>query len=158
IVLLGRQHIRDGQLHFLMQKGRNRAPLTIDFPVHPDLQRTIEASLTGDLTFLTTEQGRPFTPAGFTNWFRKRCQKAGLSNLSAHGLRKAAATRAAEKGGTTSELMGIFGWRNISQAEIYTRTAERARLAGRAAHLLGTERGQIFPTPDAQGAAVGKIQ
>jgi len=53
-----------------------------------------------------------------TNWFRKRCLEAGLSQLSAHGLRKAAATRAAEKGATTSELMGIFGWRNISQSEI----------------------------------------
>jgi hypothetical protein len=29
IVLFGRQHVKDGRLHFLMQKGRNRAPLTV---------------------------------------------------------------------------------------------------------------------------------
>jgi integrase len=157
IVLFGRQHLKDARLHFVMQKGRNRAPLKVDIPLHPDLLQVIEASPTGDLTFLMTEQGRPFTAAGFTNWFRKRCQEAGLSNLSAHGLRKAAATRAAERGATTSELMGIFGWRNISQAEIYTRSAERGRLAGRAVHLLGTEQAQIFPTAEAPGEQVGKI-
>jgi integrase len=156
IVLMGRQHISGDRLRFLMQKGRNRDPLTVNIPLIPELQRVIEASSTGDLTFLTTEHGRPFTPAGFTNWFRKRCLEAGLSKLSAHGLRKAAATRAAEKGATTSELMGIFGWRNISQAEIYTRAAERARLAGRAVHLLGTDRAQIFPTAEPAGNQVGK--
>jgi integrase len=156
IVLLGRQHVRDGRLRFLMQKGRNREPLTVDIPLNPELQSVIDASPTGDLTFLITEQGRPFTAPGFTNWFRKRCKEAGIPNLSAHGLRKAAATRAAERGATTSELMGIFGWRNISQAEIYTRAAERGRLAGRATLLLGTDRAQIFPTPEQPMPAVGK--
>jgi hypothetical protein len=92
-----------------MQKGRNRDPLTVDIPLNPELQSVIDASPTGDLTFLITEQGRPFTAPGFTNWFRKRCKEASIPNLSAHGLRKAAATRAAERGATTSELMGIFG-------------------------------------------------
>src|SRR5262245_21472786 len=87
---------------------------------------------------------RPFTAAGFTTWFRKRCLEAGLSQPSAR-LRKAAATRAAEKGATTSEPMGIFGWRNISPAKIYTRAAERARLAGRAAHCLEPTGAKSFP-------------
>ena len=156
VVVLGRQHMREGRIRFIMQKGRNREPLTVDIPIHPELQQIIEASPTGDLTFLTTEQGRPFTAAGFTNWFRKRCKEAGLAQLSAHGLRKAAATRAAERGATTSELMGIFGWRNISMAEGYTRAAERARLAGRAVELLGTNRAQIFPTFEPSVQNVGK--
>ena len=31
------------------------------------------------MTFLLTGQGRPFTVAGFGNWFRDRCNEAGLS-------------------------------------------------------------------------------
>src|SRR5262249_54599901 len=156
IVLFGRQHIRDGRLHFIMRKGRNRAPLTVDIPLLPELRQVIDASPTGDLTFLTTERGQPFSAAGFTNSFRERCDEAGLKGLSAHGLRKAVATRAAERSATTAELMGILGWRNISQAELYTRAAERARLAGRAVHLLGTDRGQIFPTTEQGVDQVGK--
>ena len=42
----------------------------------------------GVKTFLVTEYGKPFTPAGFGNWFRQRCDEAGLPQCSAHGLRK----------------------------------------------------------------------
>src|SRR5262249_20561679 len=85
---------------------------------------------------------RTFTAAGFGNWFRGRCDEAGLKGLSAHGMRKAAATRAAERGATAFQLMAIFCWRNIKQAEVYVRAAERKRLAGAAMHLLRTNSGQ----------------
>lgn len=44
---------------------------------------------------------------------------------AAHGLRKAAATRCAENGATASELMAMFGWTKLQEAERYTRAAER---------------------------------
>lgn len=47
----------------------------------------IAGSETGDLAFLATQAGRPFTIAGFGNWFRDRCDEAGLKGTSAHGLR-----------------------------------------------------------------------
>jgi hypothetical protein len=53
---------------------------------------------TGDLTFLVTKHGKPFTANGFGNWFRDRCDEARLPQCSAHGLRKAGATIAAENG------------------------------------------------------------
>lgn len=43
-----------------------------------------------------TTHGKPFTAAGFGNWFRDRCNEAELTHCSAHGVRKAAAARAAE--------------------------------------------------------------
>jgi site-specific recombinase XerD len=76
-----------------------------------------------------TEQGKPLTAAGFGNWFRDRCDEAELFELSAHGVRKAAATRAAESGATAHQPMAMFGWLTLKQAEHYTRLAERARLA-----------------------------
>jgi hypothetical protein len=71
------------------------------------------------------------TGAGNLNWFRARCNEAGLPHCTAHGLRKAAATVAAENGATAHELVSIFGWLTLKEAERYTRLAERQRLAER---------------------------
>jgi integrase len=107
----------------------------VEVPVLPELLRIIDTSPTGDLTFLVTEQGRPFTAPGFGNWFRARCDEAGVPG-SAHGLRKAGAATAAENGATPHQLMSIFGWLTLAEAERYTRAAERKRMAGDAMELL----------------------
>jgi integrase len=155
-VQLGRQHTREGRLVFRPHKGRNRGGVMIDIPILPVLQSVIEASPTGDLTFLVTERGQPFTAPGFGNWFRDRCDEAGLKGLSAHGLRKAAAARAAENGATAHQLMAIFGWLTIAQAEHYTRNAERSRLATAGMETLGTDRAPKIPTLSAPKRVVGK--
>ena len=69
-------------------------------------------------------------------WFRGRCDEARLIHCSAHGLRKAGATRAAENGATEYELMAMFGWDSPKQASLYTRKANRKRLAAEAMHKL----------------------
>ena len=83
-----------------------------------------------------TAFGKPFTAKGFGNWFRKRCNEAGLRHCAFHGLRKAGATIAAENGATEHQLMAIYGWESPKQAALYTRKANRKRLAGDAMHLL----------------------
>ena len=55
---------------------------------------------------------------------------------SAHGVRKIAATRAADAGATEAELMAIFGWTDPKMAALYTRTANRKRLADQAMEKL----------------------
>ena len=104
-------------------------------PVIAELQAVLDVAPAG-MTFLITEQGRPFTPAGFGGWFRRRCNEAGLRELSAHGLRKAAATRLAEHGATAHELVAWFGWTTLREAERYTRAANRKTLAQGVAHKL----------------------
>ncbi len=136
VVLLGRQHVRAGWIKFVQKKNQRRKPVTIEVPMLPALQKVIDASPTGDLTFIVTSQGKPFTAAGFGNWFRNRCNEAGLPQCSAHGLRKAAATIAAENGATTKELMAILGHSTMQEAERYSQAAERKKLAGRAMPLL----------------------
>jgi integrase len=64
-----------------------------------------------------------------------RLRAAGCPG-SAHGLRKAGATRAAERGASERQLMAIFGWSTDKMAQHYTRTADRARLAQSAAEFL----------------------
>ena len=75
----------------------------------------------------------------FGNLFRKACREAGLQNRSAHGLRKAAATRAANAGATVAQLEAIFGWNGGTMASLYTRAADRRRLALEAMSLLSNE-------------------
>jgi len=71
-----------------------------------------------------TERGAPFTAAGFGNWFRDRCDEAGLSQCSAHGLRKLMATRLAEAGCSTEHIKAITGHRSMSEVARYTRAAD----------------------------------
>src|SRR5262249_32007794 len=105
-------------------------------PWLPVLDRIVKASPCGDLTFLVTDYGRPFTPAGFGNWFRDRCNEAGLSDCSAHGLRKMGATRLAENGATEDQLMAIFDWSSPAVARLYTKKASKKKLAASAMPLL----------------------
>jgi integrase len=140
VVLFGRQHVRNGWLRFTQQKNRNRRPITLEIPILPVLQKTIDASRTGDLTFLVSENGQPFTANGFGNRMREWCDQAGLPQCTSHGLRKTGAAIAAENGATPHELMSIFGWLTLKEAERYTRAAEQKKIAGRAMPML--ERGE----------------
>ena len=127
--------MRDGRLRFTQQKNRKRKPVQTTIPILPELQQVIDASPTGNLTFLVTGAGAPYTVWGFGNWFRERCIEAGVPGR-AHGLRKAGAATAAENGATTKQLMAIFGWLTIEQAEEYVEAANREKLASDAMGLL----------------------
>lgn len=126
VVRMGRQHVRDGWLKVRQQKTGTE----ISIPILADLQQIIDASPVGDLTYLVTSFNKPFTAPGFGNWFRDRCDEAGLPQCSAHGLRKAAAARLADLGCTTLEIMSITGHSSISEVERYTRSADQKRRAG----------------------------
>lgn len=136
VVKLGRQMIRNGWITFTETKGRSRLEKNRALPILPELQAVIDATPVGNMTFLVTELGGPFTPDGFGNWFRDRCNEAGLPHCSAHGLRKAGATIAAENGATEHQLMALYGWESPKQAAVYTRKANRKRLSGDAMHLV----------------------
>ncbi len=126
---LGPQHIRGNRLRYTQAKNEHRSPVAMDIPVHPDLRIAIDATPRDHLTFLATEYGKPFTPAGFGNWFRDRCNEAGLPHCTAHGLRKATAARLAERGATAHEIMAITGHKTLEEVERYTRAARQSRLA-----------------------------
>jgi integrase len=135
-VRLGRQHARNGWFRFRAYKNRNRHPVDLEIPILPELQAIIDASPTGDLTYLVTDKGLPFTIKGFGNKFRDWCDEAGLPQCSAHGIRKADATVAAEEGATTHQLMSMFGWKSIQEAERYTEAARTKKMAGDGMPLL----------------------
>lgn len=137
VVRLGPGNLtRDGQIEFTVFKNRNRSPTHLKLPILPELKMVLDATPLGTNTFLETAYGKPYTAPGFTNWFRSLCDDAGLSHCSAHGMRKAGATIAAENGATGHQLMSIFGWKNLAEAETYCRQARQNKMAREAMGLL----------------------
>jgi integrase len=111
------------------------------------LQKTLDAGPTGDLAFIATKKGHRMTKESVGNAFRDACRAAGIKK-SAHGLRKAAATRAANNGATEAQLEAIFGWEGGKMAALYTRTANRQKLATGAMNMLErTESESSIPSP-----------
>lgn len=125
---MGRQHVT-GDLIAVRQE-KTDTPLLI--PLHPELMAALYALPRTNMTFLMTERGAPFTSAGFGNWFRDRCDEAGLSHCSPHGLRKAAATRLANLGCSNEQIKAITGHRSDASLAPYTRAADQQRLARQA--------------------------
>ncbi len=150
VVRLGRQMERRGWLYFTETKGRAKGEKNREIPILPELRTVLDATPSGHLTYLVTEFGKPFTMNGFGNWLRRRCNEAGLPRCSAHGLRKAGATIAANRGATEYQLMAIYGWDTAKEAARYTRKANRRRLAGEAMHLVvpEPESGSTVPPPE----------
>jgi integrase len=136
-VRLGRPHIRDGIASIKIEK--TGTPIVI--PILPVLARTLAVGPCGDLTFIAGAGGGPLTKASFSVFFREACRAAGVPG-SAHGVRKLAATRAANAGATVAELEAIFGWEGGRMAALYTRDADRVRLAKKAMHKLANENGE----------------
>ena len=135
-VRVGLQHVRDGEITIRTEKhAKGKVGEQVTIPILPPLAASLAATKTGDLTYLVTQAGRPWVKESFGTWFREACRKAGCPG-SAHGLRKAGATRAAERGATERQLMAIFGWTTGKMAQHYTRSADRKRLAYDAAQLL----------------------
>lgn len=125
IVGIGPQHVTAGRLRYRQQKtGRSLA-----IPIHPELAKIVAASPGGHLTYLTTARGKPFTAAGFGNWFRQMCNEAGLPHCSAHGLRKAQARRLAEAGCSAHEIAAITGHKTLSEVQRYADAADQAMMA-----------------------------
>lgn len=140
MVTFGKQHVRGDWIRYIPKKTLYKRREVSQKPLLPVLREIIAYSPCGSLTFLETTHGKPFTEAGFGNWFRERCDEAGLPQCTAHGLKKAGATIAAENGATTRQLMAMFDWDTVSMAETYTRAAEQKRLAGEAMFLITLER------------------
>jgi len=130
-VRLGRQHVKDGVISLRTEKTGTE----VNIPVLPELADTLAQGPTGDLAFIVGDARKPLTKESFGNFFRAACNAAGVKK-SAHGVRKIGATRFAEKGFTVAELEAWFGWTGGTMASHYTKTADRKRLAQRAAEKL----------------------
>ena len=107
-VRFGRQHVREGMGSIKTEKSGFTVAVTL--PILPVLAETLAAGPCGDLTFIAGARGEPLTKESFGNLFRAACKAAGVPG-SAHGVRKIAATRAANAGATVAQLEAILAGR-----------------------------------------------
>ena len=166
VVTIGRQHlspagtVRGGAVRLVPLKTQYLGGARLDAsekPILDPLADVIEAqAVMGDLHFLVTDWGRPFTANGFGNRFREWCNQAGLPGCTAHGLRKAGAAIAAVNGATLPQLMAIYDWETEEQALVYIRAANRKRMAREGMPLLIATSADAV-TPDA-GSAENKAR
>jgi integrase len=151
VIRFGRQHIKDGAFHFVQQKGERTLRTKMRIEILPALQEALDLVPKEQLTFLVTHQGRPFTAAGFSNWFRDVCNEAGLKGYSAHGLRKALQTIGSESGLSDQELMALAGHESNRMTLLYTKKRDRDALASSAMAKLSAARfGNRIGAPDVQ--------
>lgn len=132
-VKLGPQHMKRGRI--VLTAGKTGK--AVDMLAAPDLLAAIKAMpAVGLTTLLVTEYGKPFSVAGFGNWFRDRCNEAGLPHCTAHGLRKALARRAADEGATQQQLKAVGQWSSDRDVATYTAGAEQRALADAALQMV----------------------
>jgi integrase len=83
--------VRDG----VITLDNEKTGMRVTIPILPALRVTLDAGPVGDLAFIAQRSGASLTKKTLGNAFRAACKAAGIVGKSAHGLRKAAATRAA---------------------------------------------------------------
>jgi integrase len=127
----------------------------VTLPILPVLAATLEAGPCGELAFICGLNRKPLTKESFGNEFTRATRVAGV-NKSAHGVRKIAATRAANRGATVAQLEAIFGWEGGGMASLYTRQADRERLAREAMHKLANDERTSIPSPSKKVRATAK--
>ncbi len=150
---VGKQHVKDGVISIQTEK----TGMWVHITIQPELLATLEAGPLGDLAFIGNPMnGNPIRKEALGNFFREACDAAGVKK-SAHGLRKAAATNAADNGATEAELEALFGWSGGQMASLYTRSANRKRLStGAAKKMARTKDETSKPATDHKSRAAGE--
>ena len=136
VVHMGRQHVQNGRI--VITQSKTAHPVTIR--ILSPLQRELDLIPKTRLAFLVNAHGEPFaSPAAFGNWFRDRCDEAGVTK-AAHGLRKFLGDNLAEADASHKQIMAVLGHTTEKQATMYMRGASETRLADAAMDKLeGTE-------------------
>ena len=122
---VGRQHVKEGRIAY----RRNKTAVAADMPILPELAEELRHVPREQLLFVTQDGvDKPYAVASLGNWFRRKCKDAEVPG-SLHGLRKAGATRLADAGASEWEIASYLAHADTTQAAVYTKKANRARLA-----------------------------
>ena len=110
--------------------GFRTADTSFDFFLNSLKMKGVTPERTAGVMLETYQGGSAsFAPVEYMRRMREWCDKAGLSECSAHGLRKACARRLAEAGPTEHEIMEVTGHKTLAEVQRYTETAMREGLA-----------------------------
>ncbi|ETX26486.1 tyrosine-type recombinase/integrase [Roseivivax isoporae] len=140
LAILGRQHEvkRDGIMWLEWQPGK-KGSAAMALPMAPQLYEASRAMKVQGPTYLLTQYGKPMaSPDALGRKVEKWTAAAGLTRRSSHGLRKALGTILGELGCSELQIMAILAHTNPTTSSIYTKGAERRRMAASAMETLGS--------------------
>lgn len=127
--------VKDSKLR--IEYARGKTGVAADLPVIPELEEELLRLPPEQHLFLPKDDLRePYKVTSFGNWFRDRCREAGVRG-SIHGLRKAGATRLADVGASDWEIASYLAHTDTTQASVYTKAANRSKLADSGFEKLG---------------------
>lgn len=129
---MGWQNVRSGRIFY--RRGKTLGD--VDLPILDELDAVLSMVPRDRMIFVAKIGGQAYTTESFGNWFRDQCVAAGLPHCSAHGLRKAGATRLADAGANELEIMAFLGHRTPNEARTYIKKANRKQLADRGMERL----------------------
>lgn len=127
----------DGWLVFIQKKTKSEVSVPFDrglprFAVAEDLEhlrRAIAAMGPRNGTFMLTENGKPRSAKGASQWFSERARMAEIAGgKTSHGLRKSRMIRHAERGANIHQIAAWSGHETLKEIERYTRRAEKRRM------------------------------
>jgi integrase len=130
-----------------LRQGKTGRQMTI--PAHPDLCAELaawRAERVDSVLILQSPRTAGWTGEHLSREMGRELVELGLpKGLNIHGLRKAAARRLAEAGCSALEIAAITGHASLSMVQLYTASADQARLAQAAVTRL-----QIQPSDKRQ--------
>ena len=138
VILLGADNevMRNDVAHLRWQPIK-KGSAEVDIPMTAALLRATRPVSIAGQPYLLTNRGKPYsTPDSLGGLFRRWCRDAGLSGLSAHGVRKSVGEILAEEHCSQYEIMAVHGHREARTSEIYTKRVQRQILATNAASKL----------------------
>jgi integrase len=152
---LGRQHVSAGSIRF--RTGKTGAVLVTAI-AQPLAHAIAGQGQTGHLQFLLNSKGHPFASGNaFGNWFKDRCTEAGIPHCTAHGVRKAGASIAAEAGATDHQIDAMFTWTPQEQNRTYTAAARKLKLASDGFAILAEALAQAGLLPPQEQTALKSV-
>lgn len=138
LVKLGRQHevMRHGVRWIDWVPGKKGSKRVI-VPMSPQLIEVTRAVEIIGRAYILGADGQPFNGGpSLGNKVRDWTAEAGLTRRSSHGLRKSMGALLAEAGATQHQIMAVMAHTKPQTSAIYTESAERAALAGKAMETL----------------------
>ena len=118
IIKLTRQNIDDGWLNLVTNKTGER----LSIPIFDDLKEVLDPWLRSHdhLVLLITGKGTPFKEDWFRHTMAAAYKKAGLENVTTHGLRYTTAAIMIENGVDHKTIADLLGHRTLAMTHKYT--------------------------------------
>jgi integrase len=139
VAKMKRADIVDGELHVIQDK--TGAELYLPINKLPELMLAMKAYPAKGLSLIGTENGRPLTRPGLSDFMARSIEQAGLpAKCVSHGLRKAGMRRMAELEFTEKQIAAWSGHKTLREIERYTQAADQRRLATDATEKFKTKK------------------